>query len=555
MGACVSNKQKQRRTRIMKYDRNEQHHNHYPSNSNNVQNSFSYINTKPTPGVDMVVNGNVHHSRLIHSASSDCSQNARPFKRTNAVNNNGLAHHLYGNNRGKLYIALYDYEARTAEDLNVRKGDTLEILDGPDDYPWWYVMSRTTGAKGYVPANFIAEVESLEAEPWYFAEVRRLDAERLLLHPANDIGAFLIRDSESRKTHYSLSVRDTLEVKHYRIRHSPEEGCFFIARRVTFKTLHDLVDYYSRTAEGLCVELRRPCARTAVPTTEGLSYNTVDKWEIDRKCIKLTHKLGHGHFGDVYEGVWCGSVQVAVKMLIHGSMNRSDFLAEAQIMKKLRHPKLIQLFAVCTLEEPIYIVTELMRNGSLQHYLQTSEGKRTTMPTLIDMAAQVATGMAYLESQNYIHRDLAARNILVNDNLEVKIADFGLARILQDHQEGIYDARQGTRFPIKWTAPEGALYNKFTIKSDVWSFGILLVELVTYGRDPYPGLNNNEVLKRVQNGYRIPCPVTCPRQLYAIMLECWRKAPEDRPAFETLQWRLEEFYSLDKLQYDGDSPN
>ena len=96
-------------------------------------------------------------------------------------------------------------------------------------------------------------------------------------------------------------------------------------------------------------------------------------------------------------------------------MDPGDFLAEAQIMKKLRHPKLIQLYAVCTLEEPIYIITELMKNGSLLDFLQ-GKGRTLKLPQLIDMAAQIASGMAYLESQNYIHRDLAARNVLVGEN-------------------------------------------------------------------------------------------------------------------------------------------
>ena len=164
-------------------------------------------------------------------------------------------------------------------------------------------------------------------------------------------------------------------------------------------------------------------------------------------------------------------------------MDPKDFLSEAQIMKKLRHPKLIQLYAVCTLEEPIYIITELMPNGSLLEYLQ-GKGRTCKLPQLIDMAAQIAKGMAYLESQNYIHRDLAARNVLVGDNNVVKIADFGLARLLKEDE---YDARAGARFPIKWTAPEAANFSRFSIKSDVWSFGILLTELVTYGRIPYPG--------------------------------------------------------------------
>ncbi|CAF4515427.1 unnamed protein product, partial [Didymodactylos carnosus] len=149
-----------------------------------------------------------------------------------------------------------------------------------------------------------------------------------------------------------------------------EDGRLYIARRTAFSSLRDLVSHYSKQADGLCVNLRRPCIQIVKPEPEGLSHNTVDKWEIDRQDVKLGRRLGQGQFGDVYEGLWNNSTPVAIKTLKSGSMNPSDFLAEASIMKKLRHPNLIQLFAVCTIKEPIYILTELMKNGSLLDYLQ-----------------------------------------------------------------------------------------------------------------------------------------------------------------------------------------
>ncbi|CAH2042482.1 unnamed protein product, partial [Iphiclides podalirius] len=384
----------------------------------------------------------------------------------------------------------------------------------------------------------------LNTMPWYFRKIKRIEAEKKLLLPENEHGAFLIRDSESRHNDFSLSVRDGDTVKHYRIRQL-DEGGFFIARRTTFRTLQELVEHYSKDADGLCVALNKPCVQVEKPVTEGLSHRTRDQWEIDRSSLKFARKLGHGQFGEVWEGLWNNTTPVAIKTLKPGTMDPKDFLAEAQIMKKLRHNKLIQLYAVCTLEEPIYIITELMKNGSLLEYLQ-GKGRGLKLQQLIDMAAQIAAGMAYLESQNYIHRDLAARNVLVADANIVKIADFGLARLIKEDE---YEARVGARFPIKWTAPEAANYSKFSIKSDVWSFGILLTELVTYGRIPYPGMTNAEVLHQVEHGYRMPCPQNCPAALYEIMLECWHKDPLKRPTFETLQWKLEDFFTMDNSEY------
>ncbi|XP_033234154.1 uncharacterized protein Src42A isoform X2 [Drosophila pseudoobscura] len=395
--------------------------------------------------------------------------------------------------------------------------------------------------------------EFLNEKSWYFRKIKRIEAEKKLLLPENEHGAFLIRDSESRHNDYSLSVRDGDTVKHYRIRQL-DEGGFFIARRTTFRTLQELVEHYSKDSDGLCVNLCKPCVQTNTfsgvfeiekPVTEGLSHRTRDQWEIDRTSLKFVRKLGSGQFGDVWEGQWNNTTPVAIKTLKSGTMDPKDFLAEAQIMKKLRHTKLIQLYAVCTVEEPIYIITELMKHGSLLEYLQ-GKGRSLKMQTLIDMAAQIAAGMAYLESQNYIHRDLAARNVLVGDGNIVKIADFGLARLIKEDE---YEARVGARFPIKWTAPEAANYSKFSIKSDVWSFGILLTELVTYGRIPYPGMTNAEVLTQVEHGYRMPLPPNCEPRLYEIMLECWHKDPMRRPTFETLQWKLEDFYTSDQSDY------
>ena len=361
-----------------------------------------------------------------------------------------------------------------------------------------------------------------------------------MIQPFNSCGSFLVRDSETTPGDFSLSVRDTERVRHYKIRRT-DVGGFFVTWRVIFKTIPELVQYYEKQADGLCVNLKAPCLISEMPQTAGLSREANEAWEINRKSIHLVKKLGGGQFGEVWMGVWNGTIEVAVKTLKPGTIDAREFLEEAAVMKKLRHPKLIQLYAVCTQEEPIYIITELMKHGSLLEYLR-GDGQSLQLPQLIDMGAQVAAGMAYLEEQCYVHRDLAARNILVGEHLICKVADFGLARVID---EDIYEAHTGAKFPIKWTAPEAVMFCRFTNFSDVWSFGILLYELITYGRFPYPGMNNAQVLEALQTGYRMPCPNGCPEHLYEIMMECWKHDPTSRPTFETLKWRLEEFFTTD----------
>ncbi|CAL8311829.1 unnamed protein product [Boreogadus saida] len=451
-----------------------------------------------------------------------------------------------------LFVALYDYSSRTEDDLSFKKGEKFQITNSTEG-DWWEARSLSTGNSGYIPSNYVAPVNSIQAEDWYFGKLSRKEAERQLLSTGNLRGTYLIRESETSPGTYSLSIRDSDDVKgdhvkHYKIRQL-DSGGYYITTRAQFHTLQQLVLHYSERAAGLCYRLVVPSYR-GTPRLSDLSVKTRDLWEIPRPSLLLLRRLGNGQFGEVWMGMWNGTTKVAVKTLKPGTMSPESFLEEAQIMKKLRHDKLVQLYAVVS-EEPIYIVTEYMGNGSLLDFLKGVEGRGLKLPNLVDMAAQVAAGMAYIERMNYIHRDLRTANILVGEGLGCKIADFGLARLIEDNE---YTARQGAKFPIKWTAPEAALYGRFTIKSDVWSFGVLLTELVTKGRVPYPGMNNREVLEQVERGYRMPLPQDCPPSLYDLMILCWRSEAEDRPTFEYLQAFLEDYFTATEPQYQpGDN--
>ena len=162
----------------------------------------------------------------------------------------------------KVFVALHDYDARKDNDLSFKKGEHLEIINDTQG-DWWFAKSKATKQEGYIPSNYVAKLKSIEAGPWYFGNIKRIEAEKKLLLPQNEHGAYLIRDSESRWNDYSLSVRYGDTVKHYRICQL-DEGGFFIARGTTFRTLQELVEHYRRDADGLCVNLRHTLEKVSV---------------------------------------------------------------------------------------------------------------------------------------------------------------------------------------------------------------------------------------------------------------------------------------------------
>ena len=362
---------------------------------------------------------------------------------------------------------------------------------------------------------------------WFSDDINHTDAEKLLLMKDYVSGTFLVTKSKSHLGNYVLSVRDNDTVQHYPIT-KVDNGDFHISSQQQFTTLNELIQHHYSKADGLCTQLTVPCPKTMS-----------DDWEIEYKSIELKSKLGDREFSEVWEGTWNDTTPVTVITLKPGSVGVYDFFAEAQIMKKLQHDKLIKLYGVCIQEKPFYIVTELMKHDNLLDYMTKGEGQNLKLPELIDIAAQVAHGMEYLESQHCVHRDLGARNILVGEGSIVKIGNFGLARFLV---YGISRTGQKEKYSLKWTDLDVIRYRRFTIKSDVWSFGVFLTELVTHGDEPYPWMTDDEVLAQVTQGYRMPQPPGCPDPLYQIMLECWKTDPEKRPTFENLEYQLNDYF-------------
>lgn len=275
--------------------------------------------------------------------------------------------------------------------------------------------------------------------------------------------------------------------------------------------------------------------------------------EIPRENLTLVRQLGQGAFGMVHQGYMRSSASdsvemtVAVKTLAELSAPQAelDFIMEAVIMSRFDHPNIVHFIGVSFDRHPRYIVLELLSGGDLKSFLRDVRPTKDrpsplTMSDLLTGAIDVAKGLEYLEMKRFIHRDIAARNCLLTTKgpgRVVKIADFGMSKDI--YRADYYRKGGRTMIPVKWMPPEAFLDGVFTSKTDVWSFGVLLWEVMSLGLLPYPGRGNTEVMQLVMDGHRLSRPPNCPPVLHELMLLCWHQQPESRPPFSTLLARLE----------------
>ncbi|KAK1892889.1 BDNF/NT-3 growth factors receptor [Dissostichus eleginoides] len=326
---------------------------------------------------------------------------------------------------------------------------------------------------------------------------------------------------------------------------------------------------------------------TKIPVIENPQYfrNTLLKTNtfvqhIKRHNIVLKRELGEGAFGKVFLAECYNlspdqeKILVAVKTLKEASENaRKDFHREAELLTNLQHEHIVTFYGVCVESDPLIMVFEYMKHGDLNKFLRAhgpdavlmSEGQNTrpvelTQSQMLHIAQQIASGMVYLASQHFVHRDLATRNCLVGENLLVKIGDFGMSRDVystdyyraflehsgrskaglmhiykteqeRDRQAGLETERKvggHTMLPIRWMPPESIMYRKFTTESDVWSLGVVLWEIFTYGKQPWYQLSNNEVIECITQGRVLQRPRTCLKEVYDLMLGCWQREPHMR---------------------------
>uniref|UniRef100_A0A8C1WPR2 receptor protein-tyrosine kinase n=1 Tax=Cyprinus carpio TaxID=7962 RepID=A0A8C1WPR2_CYPCA len=298
--------------------------------------------------------------------------------------------------------------------------------------------------------------------------------------------------------------------------------------------------------------------RTAEATLNSLGISDELKQKlqdvmVDRHKLTLGKTLGEGEFGSVMEGSLTQEdsvLKVAVKTMKIAICTRTemeDFLREAACMKEFDHQNVMRLLGVClqTVESEGYpspvVILPYMKHGDLHSYLLYSRlgDAPVYLPSqmLVKFMTDIARGMEYLSGKNFIHRDLAARNCMLNENMNVCVADFGLSKKIYN---GDY-YRQGriSKMPVKWIAIESLADRVYTTKSDVWSFGVTMWEIATRGQTPYPGVENSEIYDYLRQGNRLKQPPDCLDSIYSLMFSCWLLSPKDRPSFEILRCELE----------------
>lgn len=307
------------------------------------------------------------------------------------------------------------------------------------------------------------------------------------------------------------------------------------------------------------IDLDKLPSNVSYHRTQAKLHPKLESLEYPRNDIIYIRDIGQGAFGRVFQAKAPGLVKgedftmIAVKMLKDEASDdlQSDFEREACLMAEFDHPNIVKLLGVCAIGKPMCLLFEFMGKGDLNELLRSCSPTNYIVPTgngnlfsdvrlthveLTDIAKQVAAGMVYLSERKFVHRDLATRNCLVADDMTVKISDFGLSQKI--YAANYYKGNEHDAIPIRWMPLESICYNKFTVESDVWAFGVVLWEIFSFALQPYYGMTHEEVVKYVQEGNILKRPDDCPSEIYKLMVDCWNKKPSLRPCFKTIHTRL-----------------
>ena len=353
---------------------------------------------------------------------------------------------------------------------------------------------------------------------FYYEGISASDAERILTQEKHFVGTFLVWSDLERSGHNTImSVLGKDRVYHSVIS-------------------HEIVERYPTPESFVSFIKDCPNMLQCFPVVACPRSNQLKDLEAPETCtIELDQHVRESRFTNLWTGYFGEErKKVLVKSMKRGHSSVCQFQSEAIVMNDLQHTNILSIQAFVTGQQP-YIITESVVHASLHHYFMKYKYRETEIPSLVNISAQVASGMSYLESLKCIHRNLAARNVMLSGR-GAKIANFSQASYTPS---GKFVCDPGMIL-LRWTAPEVLSENTFSSKSDVWSFGVLLWEMFTHGELPYPKMKDDTVREKIKSGYRLPKPKRCPQAIYTIMTECWASVPDGRPSFSVLADKLTE---------------
>ncbi|KAL7669551.1 hypothetical protein ACOME3_010203 [Neoechinorhynchus agilis] len=424
-------------------------------------------------------------------------------------------------------------------------------------------------------------------EEWFHGSISKVEAKNLLVTQKSANGKFLIRERQTDED-FVLSLVCNQKMFNYEIKKN-ENGFFSIGDGPLFDSLEQVVAHYTKHRDRLATRLGEPVTPqhamnhtvrgnrdesiskngkfSGVENNVLLTNSEIDEGKKDydvskicryvskvksesssqevpnspglpilsKKDLHFHHKLGEGEFGVVYEGTLKlpnhpQPMAVAIKKLKSCSPDTiREFTREASIMDQLKHHCIVRIYGIVN-EGSFMMVNELLPHGSILSIFR-QKGYKVSIDHIKKWATQIADALNYMEAKRFVHRDLAARNVLVASYNQVKVSDFGLSRSTVDN---VYEQRSNDKIPIKWYSPESIEYGRFTSKSDVWSYGVTLWEMFSYGKEPYKDMSGTEVYQFIKEGNRLNQPSLCPTSTYRIMKTCWLNAESQRPTFTML---------------------
>jgi len=440
-----------------------------------------------------------------------------------------------------IYVAIQSYQKTEDTHISVNEGDEMELIEEINSSEL-HVNHLRSGLSGIISKTFVR----LDMDTPLRLAVNDRGIIQQCLMQYNLPGAYLIRRSASNPNDFVISISQYNEQHntfdwHYLISIHSSNNCFYFSQEERLKNI------FFSSFQQLIADDR---VRAVIPLTKILPYSIEfeeDIWKIPFAALNIKHKIGEGQFGEVSYATWHKghtTISVAVKKL-HIRTVTNTIEQEIEAMKKLRNIYIVTLYGISQnpITNEILIVTELMEAGDLKSWLKRSPNL-LEYSTLLRFSKDISSGMTHLEFRNYVHRDLACRNILLGPHESfVKIADFGLSTIVNKNDTKQRQQAQSEKLPVRWLAPE-LLDNQaaYSIKSDVWSFGILLIELWLKGGDPYGEEHLTWIQSAVSDGYVHKKPADCPDDFYeTVIFQCLKFEPKDRPSFTALRQLFEKW--------------